>query len=107
MFCTKCGQEILDEAVMCVHCGCPTSAMAKTRQEDDSSSIGFGILGFFVPMVGLILYLIWQNEYPLRAKSAGKGALISTILTVVFFVLYFVFFIVMMGSLAASGVLNH
>ena len=25
MFCSKCGKEIMNEAVICPHCGCPTS----------------------------------------------------------------------------------
>jgi hypothetical protein len=25
MFCQKCGKEIMDEAVVCIHCGCATS----------------------------------------------------------------------------------
>ncbi len=25
-FCTYCGKEIMDEAVICVHCGCPVAA---------------------------------------------------------------------------------
>lgn len=105
MFCSKCGQEILDEAVMCVHCGCPTKALAKNK-EGDSSDIGFGILGFFVPLVGLILYLIWYKEYPLRAKAAGKGALISTIVYVAFIIIYLVIVFALFGTLAASGAFN-
>ena len=29
MFCSKCGKEINDEAVVCIHCGCPTSNYEK------------------------------------------------------------------------------
>lgn len=39
--------------------------------------MGFAVLGFFFPIVGLILYLVWHTEYPLKAKSCGKGALIG------------------------------
>jgi|GEM_PF-1571670 len=34
MFCSKCGKEINDEAVICVHCGCSTNA-ANTNNLDD------------------------------------------------------------------------
>ena len=27
MFCSKCGKEINDEAVVCIHCGCATEKM--------------------------------------------------------------------------------
>ncbi len=29
MFCSKCGKEINDEAVVCIHCGCATEKMHK------------------------------------------------------------------------------
>lgn len=29
MFCSKCGKEISDEAVVCIHCGCATEKMNK------------------------------------------------------------------------------
>ena len=58
------------------------------RNPGDSSSFGWGLLGFFIPLAGLILYLVWKDEYPLRAKSAGKGALAAVIVYVVIVVLY-------------------
>ena len=54
---------------------------------DDAPSTGFGILGFFIPLVGLILYLVWKDEYPRKAKSAGKGALIGFIVGIVMVIL--------------------
>lgn len=49
----------------------------------DSDSIGWGVLGFFFPLVGFILWLVWKNEYPKKAKRCGRGALISIILSFV------------------------
>lgn len=46
-------------------------------------SIGMAILGFFLPLVGLILFLALKNSKPGKAKSAGKGALIGFITGVV------------------------
>lgn len=85
MFCKKCGKEICDEAVVCPHCGCatgnpfPLSSNLNGNAEKDASNLGLAILSFFIPVVGLILYLVWRQDYPLKAKSAGKGALISVI----------------------------
>lgn len=45
----------------------------------DAPSFGYAVLGFLFPMVGLILYLVWREQTPLRAKSAGKGALVGAI----------------------------
>jgi len=48
----------------------------------DAPSFGYAILGFFIPIVGLILYLMWKDQTPQRARSAGKGALTSVIVGV-------------------------
>ena len=60
----------------------------------DAPSGGMTALGFFFPIVGLILYLVWKDQTPLKAKSAGKGALIGvivwTVLSVVLAILAYV-----------------
>lgn len=87
-FCSKCGKEINDEAVVCVHCGCSTADPGKNGTVVfDAPSFGYGLLGFLIPLVGLILFLCWKDKTPLRAKSAGIGALVSVIIAVVFYVL--------------------
>ena len=86
-YCSKCGKEIMDEAIVCPGCGCSQRAGNGVTTQD-SSSFGWALLGFCVPVVGLILYLIWKDNTPLKAKSAGKGALVSVILSVVFYIIY-------------------
>lgn len=85
MYCKKCGKEIDDNAVICPSCGCATDKYEQKnfKNESDSSSAGWAVLGFLFPLIGLILYLVWKEELPLRAKSIGKGALISVIVNVV------------------------
>lgn len=41
----------------------------------DKKSVGFNILSFFFPIVGLIIYLVQKDKKPKRAKSAGKSAI--------------------------------
>lgn len=89
MFCKKCGQEILDDAVVCVHCGCSTQdSNAIVATTNDAPSAGLAVLGFFIPLVGLIVWLINKDDKPLKAKSAGKGALIGFIVSMVFSIIY-------------------
>ena len=88
MFCKKCGKEILDDAVICIHCGCSTQNTQTIVTNDDAPSTGMAILGFFIPLVGLIIWLINKDSKPLMAKSAGKGALVGFIVSIVFSVLY-------------------
>ena len=94
-FCTNCGKEVSLEQDVCLSCGkaLPNRTVKKIYDESEST-VGYAVLGFFVPIVGLILYLIWMDERPKAAKSAGKGALISVIVYGAFFVLYFIFMIV-------------
>lgn len=54
---------------------------------NDVPSAGFNALAFFFPIVGLILYLVWKDETPKRAKAIGKWALISVIIGVVVYIL--------------------
>lgn len=65
--------------------GCPQTNTIENKM--DSSSFGWSFVGFCIPIVGLILYLIWKDEMPLRAKSAGKGALTKVITTVLIYIL--------------------
>ena len=102
MFCKNCGKEINDQAVVCPGCGCATGGKNVLAMDGDASSFGYAFLGFLIPIVGLILFLMWKNDYPLRAKSAGKGALISVIVSVVLLVIYYIIIFVALGSLAGS-----
>ena len=60
----------------------------------NAGHVGWGPLGFLVPIVGLILFLIWKDEKPKTSLMAGKGALISIILSVAATVLFFIVFLV-------------
>lgn len=80
-FCSKCGKEIHDDATVCIHCGYAVSG-GKGAVADGSCTWA-AVLGFFIPIVGLILYLVWKDQTPMKARSAGKGALIGFIVGIV------------------------
>ncbi len=99
-YCSKCGKEIMDEAVVCVNCGCAVeNAATKAVSTQDTGSAGWAVLGFFIPLAGLILYLIWKNTRPMDAKKAGMGALVSWILGILFSVIYGVAVGAMVGGM--------
>lgn len=64
------------------------------QQPADTGSFGWAVLGFFFPIVGLILFLVWKSEKPVSAKQAGMGALASVISTVVLWILLIVFAVI-------------
>lgn len=71
MYCKNCGKEINEKAFVCPHCGVKTNSIS----QDDGPIGGLGILCFILPIVGLVLYITWQNNKPIKAKGAGKSAL--------------------------------
>ncbi len=89
MFCSKCGKEVAEGNAFCPSCGASlNSSDLETRNisqnPNDAPSTGFAVLGFFIPLVGLILYLMWKDELPKKAKSCGKGALAGFIVGIAF-----------------------
>jgi uncharacterized membrane protein YvbJ len=103
-YCSHCGAPVADEAVICVNCGCAVTPSARTPvpTEPDVPSTGLNVLAFFIPIVGLILYLVEKDTTPLKAKQIGKWALIGFITGIVFSILFYVvFFAAMMTSYAA------
>ena len=73
------------------------SATQSQQTDSEGSTVGWGILGFFIPIVCFILWLIWKDEHPARAKSAGIGCLVSICLGVVGVILYVVLVFVILG----------
>ena len=78
MYCIHCGQLIDDRAAVCVHCG---QTVTKLRPEG-KVSCGWWWLGFLVPLAGLLIFIFSHDTEPIKAKKAGWGALIGTILSV-------------------------
>lgn len=77
-FCSKCGKEILDEAIVCPNCGCAVVNPATPQQiKDDQVSVGLCVLSAFIPLFGLIYWAVKYKETPKKAKACGITALIS------------------------------
>lgn len=77
-FCTFCGHQMLDNAVICPNCGCPRSKSSRRafrrRNFTDTISIALCILSFFLPIFGLIYYAVKDEEKPCRASACGYVA---------------------------------
>ena len=104
MYCSNCGNKINDNERYCPYCGVEQNSTSNvSTSNDDTGSIGWGVLGFFIPLVGIILYCVWRNEKPLNAKVSLKGAIISIIAYVVLIIVYVICIFAMLG---AGGAFN-
>lgn len=85
-FCTHCGSQLDDNAVICPHCGCPTelyyaggNRSPKPRVYSPLSIVGF-VLAFIVPLAGLICSIISFNsaksDNNVRCKQFSKSGII-------------------------------
>lgn len=92
--CNMCGNQLPDSLTICPNCGIVQPQQYNSIIQK-KGNFGWAILGFFVPVAGLVLYLVWRNENPGDAKMAGKGALVSAILEAIFVFIYIIFFIYM------------
>ena len=50
---------------------------------NDTGSVGWWFLGFFLPIVGLILFLVWKDDKPRNSRKAGIGALVGFIVQLI------------------------
>lgn len=96
MYCKNCGHYIDDSATYCNNCG---TKFDNNNGTDDHLSLEFAIFGFFIPIVGLILFLIYEEKKPKRAKSAIKGALIGFITEIVLAIILVILYVVFAASL--------
>ena len=77
-FCSKCGKEIMDEAIVCPGCGCAVvNPSTPTQIANDEVSVGLCILSVLIPLFGIIYWPLKHKETPRKAKACGIAALIS------------------------------
>lgn len=82
-YCKHCGKKIEDEAIICIHCG------RKLTDEEDKSNTLYNVLAFFLPIVGLILYIADKDKKPIQSKEVLKWTAIGFILSIALPILLF------------------
>lgn len=92
-YCSNCGNKVDENAYICLKCGVVVNNSMNNQNSNIEDKGGFvwGLLGFFVPVAGLILYLVWKNERPKTAKNVGIGALLSVVLNILLVVFMILF----------------
>lgn len=88
MFCSKCGKEISDKAVICPYCKTEQNGGLKaiTQANNDNGikagHIAVGIISAIIPLVGLIVFFVCMKDNPKYSKAGGIGALIGVAIAV-------------------------
>lgn len=91
-FCSNCGSEVYPNAVICVKCGCSIPQINPLA--DDIPSLGLNILSFFIPLVGLILFAVYNSTAPTKSTAIGKCALTGFLLPLCAVASYFIFAVI-------------
>ncbi|MDE6598049.1 MAG: DUF4190 domain-containing protein [Clostridia bacterium] len=114
MFCSNCGNEINDNAVICPKCGVATqnfgaanaanSAAQPKKENNVLALVGF-ILSFFVPIAGLVCSIIGykrsKNEGLEGKNLALAGIIISAVSIGVSIITSIILSITMIGLFAS------
>ncbi len=83
IYCSKCGAPNSESAQFCEKCGNRLSTSGNDVHQqssytnEDKPSIGYNILGFLIPIAGIILYFSWKDKTPNKAKSILAWSIIS------------------------------
>lgn len=96
-YCEYCGCHLDGNNNYCVNCGHQIMTVNKYRYQEnieDNNTFWWGVLGFFIPIAGFILFLVWINDKPKASKSAGLGALIRVIISIFLTILLFFTFLI-------------
>ncbi|ENZ5663452.1 hypothetical protein [Enterococcus sp. AZ166] len=59
------------------------------QDNDDSGSFGWWLLGFLIPIVGLILWIVWHRKKPNNAHASIWGAITSVVVGIALVIIAF------------------
>ena len=92
-YCIRCGSTILDEAVICPHCGC--SVEIRKHEETNGMAIAGFVCSFLIPLLGLIFGAIGLKTA--NKTGNGRGLSIAGIVISIFsMAVYFIMILVIM-----------
>ncbi len=91
VYCKNCGEQIDANVAVCPKCGFQQKSGGPSLFSGDN--IIWAILGFLIPIAGLVLWFAWHESKPDDSKMALGGSLAAVILWVQFFPFFFFWFV--------------
>ena len=89
MFCKKCGKEVNDDAVVCIHCGCAIKEDLQQKGYDEAKT-GVGVaMAIFLGLIGLIIGVCIYPAGTIARKTFVKGFWITFGISAVVLVLFY------------------
>ena len=109
MYCSNCGNQIDDNAAVCIHCGAPTGRAQyqqqpaqQPAQSNTLAIVGF-VFAFLIPIVGLICSIVGLKNAP-QFNGNGKGlAIAGIIISAIDIVVYIIVVVVCVSILGAAA----
>ena len=99
MYCPNCGNPMGSDNICYV---CKSKNNDNKTSSTDSGSPWWGVLGFISPLVGLILFCVWNKEKPKNAKSSGIGAIIGFIVKPIIIILVWILVFAGIATIGSS-----
>ena len=78
MFCKFCGNEVSDDAYVCINCG--RKLKEESENFNDKANIALILVSAFIPIVGIILWLFKRKKTPSAAKTYGLVGLVASLI---------------------------
>lgn len=78
--CPHCKNELPNNTVICPHCG--MRLIEQDFSAYDKPSVGWNIAGFFFPLMGFIIALIWwrRRHLTVRARSLAIASALGLVI---------------------------
>ena len=109
MYCTPCGSEINDKAVVCPNCGsivdqqayntafnaAPTTTNNGNNVKEDVPNPGFSVLAFLIPLFGIVYFFAERKNTPKACKRYLIWSIVGIAIMIVFFIAYIAFLVIL------------
>ena len=113
-YCSKCGKEVNDDAVICVNCGCALNSSGKSLSADKKLNV-CALVGFILSLASLFIALVGVTaitsivfsgigikQINSSSNQKGKGFAIAGLVIGICSLIYTIIVVFIIGMLLAT-----